>query len=545
MTTHLDDVPPRPRQAVRRLVPLPVVLFLLSPPLHAGEPRPITRQEIAAHLKFISSDLLEGRGVGMRGGQLAESYIESVFQSNGLAPAFGASYRQELELRRVVPDPSMKLEAVAATGGMSLGALGTDFVATFPKPETGGHVEADVVFAGYGIEAPPWQWNDFKDVDVKGKVLLVLAGEPGGDDPALFEGKALTVFGRWTTKFEMAGRKGAAGVLLVHSLAGAGYSWDVVRNGWTRGSSFDPAQKDLLDLLGWLSEAKAAELLRNAGLDLVALRKSAESRTFHPVPLGLKVRAAARPAYEAVRTSNVGGVVRCGKPNAPVVVVSAHHDHLGVGNPENGDAIYNGAIDNGSAMAALLTLSRLLAEKSPREGVDVLFLAPAAEEEGLIGSLFFARNPPVPLARIAANLNLEMTAVWGEARDLVAIGARHSELQNIVESVAKRHGMAVTPEANPEQGFFFRSDQFSFAKAGVPGVWIDLGDDLAGKPAGTGKALRDAYRLGRYHHPNDEFDPTWELTGTVQLCNLMIEMVDEIGRRGGRISWKPASPFRR
>ncbi len=545
MTTPLRDPRPTPRRAARRTVLLVAAAFLLAPPLDAGEPRPITRHEIAAHLKFLASDLLEGRGIGTRGGRLAESYIESVFQGNGLAPAFGTSYRQELELRRVIADPDMKLEAVAAAGATSLGALGTDFVATFPKPETGGSVEAEVVFVGYGIEAAPWRWNDFKDADVKGKVLLILAGEPGGDDPALFEGKALTYFGRWTAKFEMAARKGAAGVLLVHSPAGAGYSWDVVRNGWTRGSSFDPARKDLLDLLGWLSEAKAADLVRKAGLDLGTLRKNAEERAFRPVPLGLKVRATAHPAYETVRTVNVAGVVRCGKPEAPVVVVSAHHDHLGLGNPENGDAIYNGAIDNASALASMLALSRVFAERSARGGVDVLFLAPAAEEEGLIGSAFFARNSPVPLDRIAANLNLEMTAVWGEAKDLVAIGARHSQLQDVVETVAKRHGMSVTPEANPEQGFFFRSDQFSFARAGVPGAWIDLGDDLALKPAGTGKALRDAYRLGRYHHPNDEFDPTWELTGTVQLCGLVAEMVDEIDRRGGRIAWKSGAPFRR
>lgn len=519
-------------------------LALAAPPAGGVEPRRVTRQEIAAHLRFLSSDLLEGRGVGTRGGRLAESYVESVFQRNGLEPAFGGSYRQELELRRVVPDPAMTLVAEGKGGTASLGTLGTDYVATFPKPATKGSVEAELVFAGYGIEAAPWKWDDFKDADLKGKVLVVLAGEPGGDDPALFEGKALTYFGRWTTKFEMAARKGAAGVLLVHSVAGAGYSWDVVRNGWTRGSSFDPARTDLLDLLGWLSEAKGEELLRRAGLDLAALRKRAESRDFRPVPLGLKLRAAGNPSYETVKTANVAGIVRCGKPGAPAVVISAHHDHLGVGNPEKGDAIYNGAIDNGSALAAMLALSRYYGERRPG-GVDLLFFSPAAEEEGLIGSAFFARNPPLPAARMAADLNLEMTAVWGEAKDLVAIGARHSELQEVIEAVAKRHGMTVTPEANPEQGFFFRSDQFSFARAGVPGAWIDLGDQLATKPAGSGKALRDAYRLQRYHHPNDEFDPAWELAGTVQLCGLITEIADEIDRRGGKLAWKPGAPFSR
>jgi Zn-dependent M28 family amino/carboxypeptidase len=259
----------------------------------------------------------------------------------------------------------------------------------------------------------------------------------------------------------------------------------------------------------------------------------------------VKVRAKGEQRSAPVRTANVAGIARCGRKDAPVVVVSAHHDHLGVGRPEQGDAIYNGAIDNGSALAAMLALARAYGERTERGGVDVLFLAPAAEEDGLIGSAFFARNPPVPAARIAANLNLEMTAVWGEARDLVAIGGGQSELQDVVEAVAKRNGMTVVPEANPEQGFAFRSDQFSFSRAGIPGVWVDLGDDLVGKPAGSGKRLRDAYRLERYHHPNDQFDPSWELTGTVQVCRLVAAMVDEIDRRGGKIAWKPGAPFRR
>ena len=508
----------------------------------------MTPGEIAAHLCFLSSDLLEGRGVGTRGGKLAESYIETVFRAGGLAPVFGESYLQQLELRRILPDPLFSLEIVEAVetvgGSVPLGAFGPDFVAAFPKPETGGRLEAEVVFAGYGIEASPWSWDDFKGVDLKGKILLVLAGEPGGDDPALFEGKALTYFGRWTTKFEVAARKGAAGVLLIHPSKGAPTSWDVVRNGWSRGTALDPTRKDLLALQGWLTEARAVKLLAAARLDLDELKKRAEERTFRPVPLGLKLRATGNNRYETVRTANVAGLVRCGRRDAPVVVISAHHDHLGVGNPEQGDAIYNGAIDNGSALAAMLALARTFGERPPA-GVDLLFLAPAAEEEGLIGSAFFARNLPVPSARIAANLNLEMSAVWGEARDLVAIGARYSELQDVVETIARRHGMTVTPEANPEQGFFFRSDQFSFARAGIPGTWIDLGDDLAGKPAGTGKRLRDAYRLERYHHPSDEVDPAWELTGTVQLSRLVAEMVDEIDRRGGRVAWKPGAPFGR
>ncbi len=507
---------------------------------------PVTPAELGAHLRFLSDDLLEGRAPGTRGDRLAQAYVESVFRTSALAPAFGKSFRQDVPIRLVAPDPRTSLRLAGGVESFDAGRFGEDFVVAFPRPESAGTVLAEVVFAGYAIEAKEQGWDDLAGADVKGKVLLVLSGEPGGDDPALFAGRTLTRHGRWRTKLEVAARHGAAGVLLVHTREGAGYGWEVVRNGWTRPVAFDPENAPLA-LEGWLTEAAAGRAARAAGASLPELRAEAGRRGFRARALPLRVEARGLPRYETVVSANVAGIVAGNGPagSAPVVVVSAHHDHLGTGTTEDGDGIYNGAMDNGSALAVLLALARRIGARSGELPVDVLFLAPAAEEAGLLGSDLFARRPPVPLARLVANLNLEMSAVWGPARDVVAIGASESALGAVVEAVAKKEGLRVAPEPAPEQGFFYRSDQYSFAKAGVPGIWIDLGDDLVGVPPGTGLSLREEYRAKRYHRPSDELDPAWELTGTAQLARIVELAIEEIGARGGKVPWREGSPYRR
>lgn len=519
-------------------------LLLLAPlalgtPARGADVPPVSPAELGAHLRFLSDDLLEGRGPGTRGDRLAQGYIEAMFRAAGLSPAFGGSFRQEVPIRLATPDPRTTLEFTGAAGNATAGRFGDDFVVGFPRPEAAGQVSAEVVFAGYGIEAKEWAWDDFKGADVKGKVLLLLSGEPGGDDPALFAGKALTAHGRWRTKLEVAARHGAIGVVFVHTRESAGYGWEVVRNGWTRPVANDPASAALA-LVGWLAEPVATRVAKVAGTSLADLRASADRRDFRPQALPLTVEARGLAKYETVDSANVAGLVRGKGPadSAPVVVVSAHHDHLGIAAPENGDAIYNGAMDNGSALAILLALARRIGARAGELPVDVLFLAPAAEEAGLLGSAKFVARPPIPLARISACLNLEMSAVWGPARDLVAIGAADGPLGPVFEAVAKKEGLRISPEPAPEQGFFFRSDQYSFARAGIPAVWIDLGDDLVGVPPGTGLARREEYRAKRYHRPKDEFDPSWELTGTAQLARIVELAIEEIGARGGKAAAK-------
>lgn len=519
--------------------------LLASGPVSAADVPPVAPGELAAHLRFLADDLLEGRAPGTRGDRLAQAYIEAVFRANRLLPAFGTEYRQEVPIRLVTPDPRTTLSFAGAAGSVSPGRFGEEFVVSFPRPESAGAFAGDVVFAGYGIEAPEWGWDDFKGADVAGKVLLLLSGEPGGEDPALFAGKALTHHGRWRTKLEVAAKKRAAGVLFVHTTDGAGYGWEVVRNGWTRPVAYDPGET-ALSLEGWLTEGSATRATMTAGVALGELKVAASRREFRPQPLALRLQAQGLPKYETVVSANVAGLVPGKAPGTgPVVVVSAHHDHLGVGPSEGGDTIYNGAMDNGSALATLLGLARRIGARAGELPVDVLFLAPAAEEAGLLGSRRFVERPPVPLARIAACLNLEMSAVWGPARDVVAIGAGESALGDVVAAVAKREGLAVSPDPAPEQGFFFRSDQYAFAHRGVPGIWIDLGDDLVGVPAGTGRARREKYRANRYHRPRDEFDPKWELTGTAQLARFTELLVEEIGARGGKVPWREGSPYRR
>ena len=507
---------------------------------------PVTPSELGAHIRFLADDLLEGRGPGTRGDRLAQAYIESVFRAGGLRPAFGESYRQEVPIRLVTTDPKTILSFSGAAGNVEAGRAGEDFVAVLPRPESAGTVAAEVVFAGFGIEAKEWGWDDFKGTDVKGKVLVLLAGEPDGGDPALFAGPVLTHHGRWREKLRKAAQRGAAGVLVVHTREGSGYAWEVVRNSWTGTVVRDPAEA-VLFLEGWLQEPTARRVVRASGFSLEELRAAAGRRDFRPLALPLKLELRSATKYENAVSGNVAGLIRGrGAPaTSPVVVVSAHHDHLGIGEPEGGDSVYNGALDNGSALAILLALSRRIGARAGELPVDVLFLAPAGEESGFIGSALFTRQPPFPLSRIAANLNLEMSAVWGPARDVVAIGGSESALGEIVAAVAKREGLRMAPEPAPEQGFLFRSDQYSFLQAGVPAIWIDLGDDLVDTPPGTGLARREQFRAKRYHRPSDELDPAWELTGTVQLTRLVELAIEEIGARGGRVPWRAGSPFRR
>lgn len=521
---------------MRRVAILLLVPLSLSRPARGSDVSPVTPGELAAHLRFLSDDLLEGRGPGTRGDRLTQAYIEASFRASGLGAVFGGAYRQDVPIRLATPDPKTTLEFSGAVGNEKSGRFGDDFVVAFPRPESGGAVSAEVVFAGYGIEAKEWGWDDFKGTDVRGKVLLLLSGEPGGEDPALFAGKALTHHGRWRTKLEVAARRGATGVVLVHSREGAGYGWEVVRNGWMRPVAHDPEAAPL-SLEGWVTEAAAMRIARVAGSSLAELREAAGRREFRPRLLPVTVAARGVPKYETVVSANVAGLVRGKGPagSAPVVVVSAHHDHLGIGTPENGDAVYNGAMDNASAVAVLLALARRMGARAGELPADVLFLAPAAEEAGLLGSMRFVARPPVPISRISACLNLEMSAVWGPARDLVVIGGAESALGSVFEAVAKKEGLRVSPEPAPEQGFFFRSDQYAFARAGVPAAWVDLGDDLVDTPPGTGLARREEFRAKRYHRPRDEFDPSWELTGTAQLARLVELAIEEIGVRGGKV----------
>jgi hypothetical protein len=520
--------------------------MLLAALLAAGAfaecPRPLSRAEIAAHLRLLSDDLLEGRGIGTRGDLLTQAYLETAMASSGLEPAFADGFRQAVQLRRVEPDPGLVLTISGRGGPARRMGIGEQLIALLPLPQRQGELSGQLLFAGYGIESKEWAWDDYKDVDVTGKILMVLVNEPGRDRADLFEGPALTWHGRWVAKLEEAARRGALGVLLVHTTADAGYSWAVVHNSWSGAAFFDPGDAEPTALRGWIAEDAARSVLEMAGLDFSALRAAAELPSFRPVATGLQVTVRGNCPIDTVVTANVAGVVR-GRGEAPrrTLVVSAHHDHFGIATPEHGDAIYNGAIDNGSALALLLALARAEADRPVPLAADVLFLAPGAEEEGMLGSRAFLRRSPVPVDQILADLNLEMTWVWGRTRDLVAIGGAKSELGTVIAEVAHRHGLGIGPEPAPEQGFFFRSDQLSFARAGVPAAWIDCGETLA--DGSDASALRRAYRESAYHRPDDEFDPSWDLGGAVQLGDVLLDLLATLDAHPGPLDWtSPGSP---
>lgn len=519
------------------------VLALSALVAWAADERPsIGPVQVEAHIAFLSDDLLEGRGIGVRGGHLAELYVETVYKLLGLEPAFADSYRQELELLEVSSDPSQSVRVTVADREMTL-QWGDDLVTVLPRPERQ-EVSGELVFVGYGIHSAADGWDDYGDVDVTGKVLIGFVNEPGRDERQLFDGDALTYFGRWTYKLEEAARRGAAGMLLIHNRADAGYPYAVVRNSRAAGAYVDPDAPARMALEGWIQEPAARRVLEHTGHDLDQLRTLAEQPGFQPITLSATAHVEGDFTFRPIETANVVGVIPGSGESEGAIVLSAHHDHFGIGLEVDGDRIYNGAIDNGSALAAMLVVAQAAADRGGWKH-DLIFLACAAEEKGLVGSSYFARNPPVPAEQLVANINFEMTSVWGRAKDLIAIGGSRSELGDVIAEVGARHGLSMAPEPAPEQGFFFRSDQLSFARAGVPAVWIDVGETLVDGPEGLGSRLREAYREHHYHRPSDELDPSWELTGTVQIAEVVLEVLEDLDRREAPLRWHEGSEFQR
>ena len=523
-----------------RALPAAVLAALVSATAVAQGSSPLTIPTAAfdAHLRFLADDLLEGRAIGSRGGRLAAAYIEAVFRGAGLEPGYPGGFREPFAMNAFAPDP--RASVAWRLGGTDVVlAPGNDFVATnFGLPA--GSLRARPLFVGYAIASPRDGWDDFKGAAVAGRVLIAFANEPGRDDPTRFRGRALTAHGRWRTKMELAARRGAAAILLVHTDADAGYDWEVVRNSWS-GVAYrladDPA---VVPLGGWLREERARALLAAAGLDLDELRRRAERPDFAPIEVPLEVGVTAVRSVRPVAGANVVGVLPGRSPAA--VLLSAHYDHFGIAREIDGDTIYNGAVDNGTALATLLALAQAYG-RTPRDSRPTLvFAAVDAEEEGLLGSTAYARRPAVPLPQTLAAINFEMSNAWGRTRDVVAIGAQHSTLGELLGVVLARAGLRLAPEPVPEQGYFFRSDQYAFAQAGVPAIWLDGGSDYENRPAGWGDGVRRAYRDEDYHQPTDEVKPGFDLAGLAQLAEVTSALIAEIAARG-RVDWLPASEF--
>ncbi|MBI4481946.1 MAG: M28 family peptidase [Acidobacteria bacterium] len=509
----------------------------------------VSKDEIRAHLRFLSDDLLEGRGMGARGGELAARYIAAQFEAMGLRPAGErGTYFQRVPIVGITADPSLKLEVARGERRIELAFPG-QFVGGSQLQEPAVDLDGEMVFVGYGIHAPEFQWDDYKGADLRGKVLLMLVNDPPAEDPRFFGGKALTYYGRWTYKYEEAARRGAAGAVLIHTPESAGYGWQVVENSWgkERFALERRAGEPALKLASWIHLDAARSVLDLASQTFEDLKKQAEQRDFRPVELGLRVRARVRNQIRKFEGDNVLGLLPGSDPvlSKEYVLYTAHYDHLGVGKPVDGDAIYNGAADNGSGVAAMLAIAHAFSRIRPAPRRSLLFLGVAAEESGLLGSEYYAAHPLFPLERTAANINLDEINRRGRTMSLVALGADKSSLESNFQKVAERLGVRLSPDPNPEQGFYFRSDQFNLAKVGVPAVYLDAGLDYVGKPEGWGQKEFEEYNAKRYHQPSDQFDPSWELEGTVQIAEMALRVGLDVANQARKPQWKQGSEFQR
>jgi Zn-dependent M28 family amino/carboxypeptidase len=473
----------------------------------------ISGERIRAHVKFLASDLLEGRGVGARGGDLATEYISAQFALVGAKPSGDAgTYFQNLTLVGVNPQPTSTLKV----GSTSFHWL-DDFVGVTYQQKTDAAFDADAIFVGHGIVAPEYQWDDYAGVDVKGKVVVLFTNEPPSDDPKFFTGRAMTYYGRWTYKYEEAARHGAVAAIIIHTTPTASYGWDVVRGSWAREDSqvkLAPGAEQLA-LAAWVTKDAGETLAASLGISVDALLKMADTRGFKAMPLPMRISGKAPATVREIHTRNVVAKIEGSDPKLKneAVIFSAHWDHLGIGDPVQGDAIYNGAADNATGCAMIMEIARAWAALPEKPKRSAIFLAVTAEEAGLRGSEYYGQHPVIAAGRTAADINLDMFMPWGRARDVNVTGAERTTLYPLVQEAAKRFGLTITPDPRPEAGTYYRSDHFSFARVGIPAFSIDQGIDLLGKPAGTGKKLFDEFEDKHYHQPSDEYHDDWDFTG--------------------------------
>jgi Zn-dependent M28 family amino/carboxypeptidase len=509
----------------------------------------ISGEEIAQHISVLASDAFEGRGTGQPGGDMAVEYIASRFVEYGLQAPWGF-YRQAVSMVGNTPDPaSVTLRFAGPRGVVEPGYL-DDFVLSPGDPEataTGG--EGDLVFVGYGIDAPENGWSDFAGVDVAGKYIMILVNDPPAptDEPDLFGGVAMTYYGRWTYKYEEAARRGALGALVVHETEPAGYPWSVVRGGFS-GERFalalDAGEPRPAGLIGWVSLETARSALATAGLDYDALKARAAVRGFTAVETGITVRGSVRSETRLVESSNVVGLLPGSERPDEYILVSAHYDGFGVGEPIDGDSIYNAAYDNASGTALVLAMARALSSMERAPARSVLFIATGAEERGLLGAERYVQAPLVPLAQSVAELNFDEANVWGETTDVIVFGEERSDLGSLVRPRAAELGLTLMPDAEPQVGTFFRSDHFPFARAGIPSLYIKHGWSYAGRPAGWGDSIRAAYNENAYHAPSDEIGADWNYAGAVQQGTLALLTLLDLAASDVWPNWHEGQEFK-
>lgn len=488
----------------------------------------ITAEKLRAHIAVLSHDSLEGRGPASRGDKKATEYIVSQFKKFGLEPAGeNGTFLQKVPMVGVTVDPKTTLTLSKGKQRLNL-AYSTDFVATTEIYEpilTLNNVE--LVFVGYGIVAPEQQWDDYKDVDVRGKILMMMNNDPSSDDPKFFGGKGRTYYGRWTYKYEIAAQKGALGAIVIHTTPSAGYRYEVIQNSWSR-EMFDLDEKSAapkLKLKAWTTEEATKKYLQLAGFSLDSLMTLAEQRTFKPIPLGITLTTTMKVSIKRMETNNIIGKL-AGRDSVlkhQYLIFSAHYDHFGIGRAINGDSIYNGALDNASGTSLMLNIAEAFASLPQRPKRSLLFAAVAAEEQGLLGSKYFANNPTMPAKQIVANINTDVINVIGKTSDTFFQGADRSSLGNDLAEVAREMHLVVGKDPAPEQGSFYRSDHFSFAKVGIPAMSMGSGRSVVGVDTAVARMKRER-GAKNYHQPSDEMYDDWNYDGALQQSEIVLRL---------------------
>jgi Zn-dependent M28 family amino/carboxypeptidase len=513
---------------------------------------------ILEHTKALSSDEFEGRAPGTPGEEKTVNYLTAQFQKLGLKPGNAdGTYIQKVPLVGITGAEAKPL-AIAGSKGRTTLKWKDDVVAWTKHVADGASIaDSEMVFVGYGVLAPEYNWDDFKGVDLKGKTMVVLvndpqvpdAADPAKLDPKVFNGTAMTYYGRWTYKYEEAARRGAAGVFIVHEEKPAGYPYEVVQG--FLGERFDLVtpnkNMDRASIEGWFSLPAAKRVLKMAGQDFDALKKLATTRDFKPVPLGLKASMALRNTNRTIDSRNVLGKIEGSDPalKDEYVVYTAHWDHLGIGDPDpdnKADKIYNGALDNASGVASLLEMARAFTEIKPAPKRSVLFLMVTAEEQGLLGSQYYSVTPVYPLAKTVANI--DGVNQWGRTKDITVIGLGASDLDDYLRDAAAEQSRTLRPDPESEKGFYYRSDHFNFAKQGVPALYTDSGVEFIGKPPGYSQQKRDEYTKMDYHQPSDEVKPDWDLSGAVEDTVLLMAVGYRVANADRYPEWKPGNEFR-
>ncbi|HEU5453414.1 MAG TPA: M28 family peptidase [Terriglobales bacterium] len=516
------------------------------PPSAKAAMKAIDPQHIRAHVRFLSSDLLEGRGTGQRGGDLAAEYIASQFESYGLQPAGdGGTFLQKVPMVGVTTKPESRVSFVQ-TGGKAMDLrLYDDIVFNDQSQSATDTIDAPVVFVGYGIKAPEYKWDDYKGANLAGKVLLMLVNEPPSEDANFFKSKALTYYGRWTYKYEEAARQGAVAAILIHKTEMASYGWDVVRSSWGGETSYLKSAGPKLKLAGWIQLAIAQQLASAAGKDLDTLMKDAQSRDFKPVELPFTVKANIASAVRSFESQNVVAMLSGSDAELKreAVAYSAHYDHLGIHPDQPGDNIYNGAVDNATGCGVLLELARVYSGAAERPRRSVLFSAVTAEEQGLLGSDYLAKHLPIPASQVSLDLNLDALAPMGIPQEVEVSGAERTTFYPVVESTARDFHLEIAPDSNPGAGHYYRSDHFSFARVGIPSFSMNEGMKFEGHPREWAMQQAKDFNAKHYHQPSDQFNPAWDFRGVADMARFGFDLGWKAASQSAEIGWQKGDEF--